>query len=461
MSESALSAGPTANAPEPEPSREPAPAPAREPEPAHTPAAPQEGSSFADVSHYFAEAADRLGIDDGLRTVVQMPEREVQVQIPVRLSDGRMHVFTGYRVQHNSARGPYKGGLRYHEQVSLDEVRALAALMTWKTAIVDIPFGGAKGGVDCIAHDLSDDELELITRVFVDRTADVLGPNHDIPAPDVNTGPAVMSWIMDEYGKLHGDNPAVVTGKPVSLGGSVGRESATGRGVVLTFQEAARALEMQLSAARVVVQGFGNVGSWAAQIATELGCKVIGVCNTSGAIHSQAGIDPNALLAHIAQGGTLVEYAQAAHAQGVEQITSQELLALECEALIPAALGGAIHAGNAGAVRARMLVEGANNPTTPQADAILADRGVLVIPDVLANAGGVIVSYFEWAQNLQHFSWDAQEVNDRLATRMRRAYAQVAELAQANRTSMRIAAYELGIGRVVDAGRMRRHSGYV
>lgn len=437
-----------------------------QPGPAIAPAEPagaatQEGSSFEGVSHYFELAAERLGIDEGLRSVVRMPEREIQVQIPVKLRDGRVHVFTGYRVQHNSARGPYKGGLRYHQQVSLDEVRALAALMTWKTAIVDVPFGGAKGGVNCVAEELSEDELELITRTFVDRTADVLGPNRDIPAPDVNTSPPVMAWIMDEYGKLHGDNPAVVTGKPVTLGGSVGRESATGRGVVLTFQEAARALDLQPSATRVVVQGFGNVGSWAAQIATEQGCKVIGVSNISGAIHSEAGIDPNSLLRHISQGGTLVEYAHAPDAHGVQQITPEELLALECEVLIPAALGNVIHAGNADAVRARMLVEGANNPTTPQADEILGDRGVLVIPDVLANAGGVIVSYFEWAQNLQRFSWDAHEVGERLATRMRSAYAQVAERANAGQTSMRIAAYELGIGRVVEAGRLRRHRGYV
>jgi glutamate dehydrogenase (NAD(P)+) len=420
---------------------------------------PPRGSSFQAVSHYFDLAADRLGLDDGLRSVLRMPEREIQVQIPIKLGDERIHVFTGYRVQHNSARGPYKGGLRYHDQVSLDEVRALAALMTWKTAIVDIPFGGAKGGVDCAAEELSEDELEQITRGFVDMTAEVLGPNRDIPAPDVNTNQMVMAWIMDEYGKLHGDNPAIVTGKPVSLGGSIGRESATGRGVVYVCQEAARALDLQPSATRIVIQGFGNVGSWTAQIGTELGCRVIGVSDISGAIYREAGIDPNSLLLHLADGGTLAEYSQVA--DGVQRIAPEELLALECEVLIPAALGNAIHAGNASSVRARMLVEGANNPTTPEADEILNEMGVLVIPDVLANAGGVTVSYFEWAQNLQHFSWDAREVNDRLASRMRDAHAQVAERAHANDTSMRIAAYELGIGRVVEAGRLRRHRGYV
>jgi glutamate dehydrogenase (NAD(P)+) len=423
-------------------------------------AAPPQDSSFQAVSHYFDLAAERLGLEGGICNVLRMPEREIQVQIPIKLSNGQVHVFTGYRVQHNSARGPYKGGLRYHEQVSLDEVRALAALMTWKTAIVDIPFGGAKGGVNCAAQTLSEDELERITRAFVDRTADVLGSNRDIPAPDVNTNQMVMAWIMDEYGELRGEDPAVVTGKPVSLGGSAGRESATGRGIVHVCQEAALTLDLLPQDTRVVVQGFGNVGSWVAQISAELGCRVIGVSDLSGAIHCEAGIDPSSLLRHLADGGRLVEYAQAG-VEGVEQISAQEMLALECEVLIPAALGNAIDAENAGSVRARMLVEGANNPTTPQADEILNDNGVLVVPDVLANAGGVIVSYFEWAQNLQRFSWDVSEVNDRLATRMSKAYAQVAERAHANQTSMRIAAYELGIGRVLEAGRLRRHRGYV
>ena len=420
-----------------------------------------ETSSFDSVSHYFDVAADRLGIAEGLRSVVRTAEREVRVQIPIRLRDGPMHVFTGYRVQHNSARGPYKGGIRYHQHVNLDEVRALAALMTWKTAIVDVPFGGAKGGVDCPAQDLTEDELELVTRAFVDKIGDVLGPNRDIPAPDVNTNAQVMAWIMDEYGKLHGDTPAVVTGKPVSLGGSLGRQSATGRGVVHVYHEAARALRMAPDATRVAIQGFGNVGSWTAQIITELGCKLIAVSNTSGAIHSEAGIDPNSLLLHLADGGRLVEYPQAAGANGAEVITPEELIALDCEVLIPAALSGAINAANASSVRARMIVEGANNPTTPDADELLNDNGVLVIPDVLANAGGVIVSYFEWAQNLQHFNWDEREVKDRLATRMGQAYGEVQKRASANLVSFRVAAYELGIERVVEAGRLRRHRGYV
>lgn len=426
-----------------------------------TPATPARGSSFEGVSRYFHAAADRLRIPDGLRQVVSMPEREVQVQIPIRLRDRQMHVFSGYRVQHNSARGPYKGGIRYHERVDLDEVRALAALMTWKTAVVDVPFGGAKGGIDCPAHELRESELELLTRVLVDRIGDVLGPNRDIPAPDVNTDAQVMAWIMDEYGKLHGDTPAVVTGKPVPLGGSLGRESATGRGVVESFSQAARDLGLDPAATRFAVQGFGNVGYWAALIMTQLGCTMVAVANTSGAIRSDAGIDPASLRRHLDDGGRLVEYADAADAEDAQVIPAEELMGVECEVLIPAALGGAIDAANASSVTARIVIEGANNPTTPEADRILDDNGVLVIPDILANAGGAIVSYFEWAQNLQHLGWDEGEVNERLGRRMRFAYANVSERARAGRTSMRTAAYELGISRVVEAGRLRRHRGYV
>lgn len=419
----------------------------------HTGAA--ETSSFDTVSHYFNVAADRLGIPEDLRTVVRTAYREVQVQIPVRLRDTGIHVFSGYRVQHNGARGPFKGGIRYHERVNLDEVRALAALMTWKTAIVDVPFGGAKGGVNCPARDLDEDELQSITRSFVDKIAGVLGPTRDIPAPDVNTNAQVMAWMMDEYGKLHGDTPAVVTGKPISLGGSRGRESATGRGVVHAYVEAAREMGLRPDQTRVAIQGFGNVGSWAARIIAELGCKVIAVSNTSGAIHSEAGIDPDALASHLASGAKLIEYPAA------EPIPPDELMALDCEVLIPAALGGAIHAANAPSIRARMIIEGANNPTTPAADEILRENGVLVIPDVLANAGGVVVSYFEWVQNLQHVSWDEHQVNDRLATTMQRACREVQErAARADGLPLRVAAYELAIERVLEATRARGYGGY-
>jgi glutamate dehydrogenase (NAD(P)+) len=418
-------------------------------------AGPAEVSSFDTVSHYFETAADRLGVPDDLRTVIATAYREVQVQIPVRLRNAGIHVFSGYRVQHNGARGPFKGGVRYHERVNLDEVRALAALMTWKTAILDVPFGGAKGGVNCPARALDHDELQLITRSFVDRIAGILGPTRDIPAPDAGTNAQVMAWIMDEYAKLHGDAPAVVTGKPISLGGSPGREAATGRGLVYAYREAARSLGLHPDSTRVVIQGFGNVGSWTGRIITQLGCKLVGASNTSGAIYSAAGIDPEALVRHLAQGGRLVEYPHA------EPIPAEELLSLDCEVLIPAALGGTIHAENAESIRARMVLEGANNPTTPVADAILNDRGIFVVPDVLANAGGVVVSYFEWVQNLQHLRWEEHEVNNKLGAKMRGAYREVEE--RANRDGgvpLRVAAYELAIERVLEATRLRGLGGY-
>jgi glutamate dehydrogenase (NAD(P)+) len=417
-------------------------------------AAQAELSNFEIVSHYFDLAADHLGMEPDLRAVLRSAYREVQVQIPVRCIDGKIHVYSGYRVQHNGARGPYKGGVRYHEEVDLDEIRALAALMTWKTAIVGIPFGGAKGGVNCPADQLTKDELQKITRSFIDKIEKVLGPTRDIPAPDVNTNAQVMAWMMDEYGKLHGHTPAIVTGKPISLGGSLGRAEATGRGIVYMFREAARVHGLRPDETRIAVQGFGNVGSWAARIACELGCKLVGASDASGAISSPAGIDPEALTAHIGSGGKLTEYS----GPGVETITHEQLIALDCDVLIPAALGGAIHADNADSIRARVIIEGANSPTTPAADEILNDKGAFVVPDVLANAGGVVVSYFEWVQNLQHFSWGEREVNDKLGTIMRRAYREVSGRAAADGVPLRVAGYELGIERVLVAAKDR---GYV
>jgi glutamate dehydrogenase (NAD(P)+) len=407
-------------------------------------------SNYEIVNHWFDLACDRLGLADDVRAVLRSSYREVQVQIPIRLGDGLIHVFTGYRVQHNGARGPYKGGIRYHPEVDLDEVRALAALMSWKTAIANVPFGGAKGGVNVPAEELSRDELQRVTRSFVDKIEKVLGPNRDIPAPDVNTNAQVMAWMMDQYGKHHGHTPACVTGKPIELEGSFGRESATGRGLVYLYREAAPALRLVPADTRVVVQGFGNVGSWAARIMAQLGCTIVGVSDAHGAIRSDAGIDPDALHAHVRAGGKLAEF------DGAEAIGAEELLAIECEVLIPAALGGLIHQGNADSVNCRLVLEGANSPTTPAADEILAGKGITVIPDVMANAGGVVVSYFEWVQNLQHFRWDEREVNERLANVMRRAWREVN--ARAEDVPLRIAAYELGIERVVEAARTR---GYI
>jgi glutamate dehydrogenase (NAD(P)+) len=410
-----------------------------------------EMSSYELVNHWFDIAADRIGIPEDVRGVLRSSYREVQVQIPVKLGDGLIHVFSGYRVQHNGARGPYKGGIRYHPEVDLDEVRALAMLMSWKTAIAGIPFGGAKGGVNVDPTQCQPDEVERITRSFIDKIEKVLGPTRDIPAPDVNTNAQVMAWMMDEYGKLHGFTPGIVTGKPIALGGSRGREAATGRGVVLTFQEAAQDLDMRPEDTDVVIQGYGNVGSWAGRLFEELGCRVIGVSDAYGAIHADGGLDAKALADHVRLGGKVHEF----QGDGAEPISHEALLALECEVLVPAALGGAIHEGNAGEVRARLIIEGANAPTTPHADDILAERGVLVLPDVLANAGGVVVSYFEWVQNLQHLAWDEEGVNEKLATIMSRAYHEVADRAERGDTTMRIAAYEVGIERVLEAARMR------
>jgi glutamate dehydrogenase (NAD(P)+) len=411
-----------------------------------------EVSNYEIVSHFFGVAADRLGLADDVRVVLSSNYREVQVQVPVRQRDGRIHVYSGYRVQHNAARGPYKGGVRYHPDVDLDEVRALAALMSWKTAIVGIPFGGAKGGINCDPTELTRDELQRITRSFIDKVEKVLGPTRDIPAPDVNTNAQVMAWMMDEYGKLHGHTPAIVTGKPISLGGSLGREAATGRGVVLCFREAAPQLGLTPAGTRVVVQGFGNVGSWAARIIEDLGAKIVGVSDAFGAIVREAGIDSHALRRHLDDRGALTDF------PGVDVVTPDELLALPCDVFIPAALGGMIHAGNADELDCRLIIEGANSPTTPEADDILADKGVTVVPDLLANAGGVVVSYYEWVQNLQHFQWDEREVNDKLGTRMRRAYREVASRAKEDDVTMRVAAFELGIERVVEAAQTR---GYI
>ncbi len=412
-------------------------------------------SSYDAVNHWFDLAADRLGLPDDVRAVLRSSYREVQVQIPVRLGDGGVHVLSGYRVQHNGARGPYKGGVRYHPQVDLDEVRSLAALMTWKTAIAGIPFGGAKGGVNVDPAACSPAELQAITRSFVDKIEKVLGPQRDIAAPDVGTNAQTMAWMMDEYGKLHGHTPAIVTGKPIALEGSYGREAATGRGVVHVFREAAPGLGLEPDGSRVVLQGFGNVGSWAGRLFAQLGCKVIGVADAGGAIHAEGGLDPEALAGHLAGGGSLREF----EGEGVEPVSADELLALECEVFVPAAMDGLIHQGNADALRARVVVEAANAPTTPAADEILTAKGVQIIPDVLANAGGVVVSYFEWVQNLQHFRWDEREVNERLQTVMRRAYREVAARAEDDQVPLRLAAFEIAIERVVEAARTRGYIG--
>ena len=412
-----------------------------------------EVSNYEIVEHWFKVAAERLELPDDVAAVLRSSFREVQVQVPVRLSDGKIHVFSGYRVQHNGARGPYKGGIRFHPEVDLDEVRALAELMTWKTAIVNIPYGGAKGGVNVDPSKLERREVQAVARSFMDKIEKVLGPQRDIPAPDVGTNAQVMAWLMDEYGKLHGHTPACVTGKPIPLEGSYGREAATGRGVVQVFREAAPEIDLDPADATFVLQGFGNVGAWAARLMQELGAKLVGVADASGAIASSDGIDAERLAEHVRDGGTVTDFDSRA-----EEIDPDDLVALECDVFIPAALGGMIHEGNADRMRCRMIVEGANSPTTPKADEVLNDNGVFIVPDVLANAGGVVVSYFELVQNLQHFRWGEDEVNEKLADIMRGAFREVADRAHENDTPMRPAAYELGIQRVVEAASTR---GYI
>jgi glutamate dehydrogenase (NAD(P)+) len=414
---------------------------------------PAEVSNWDIVNHWFDLAAERLELSDDVGAVFRSSYREVQVQIPVTLSDGNIHVFSGFRVQHNGARGPYKGGIRFHPEVDLDEVRALAMLMTWKTAVVGIPYGGAKGGVNCDARALESRELQAIARSFMDKIEKVLGPTRDIPAPDVGTNAQTMAWLMDEYGKLHGHTPAIVTGKPIALEGSYGREAATGRGVIFVLEEALAKLDMSFDGLTFAIQGFGNVGSWAARILHDKGGKMIAVDTVDGSIRSDAGIDPHRLYEFINdEKGPIDDFPDS------EAISKEDFLATECDVFIPAALGGMIHEHNADTLRCKVLLEGANSPTTPKADAILSDKGVYVAPDVICNAGGVIVSYFEWVQNLQHFRWDEDEVNGRLEKIIKRGFSEVAEKAASDDTTPRIAAYELGIQRVVEAARTR---GYI
>jgi glutamate dehydrogenase (NAD(P)+) len=411
-----------------------------------------EVSNYEIVSHYFGKAAERLDLREDIAAVLRSSYREVQVQIPVKQSDGKIHVYAGYRVQHNGARGPYKGGIRFHPEVDLDEVRALAELMTWKTAIVGIPYGGAKGGVNVDPKHLEASEKQAVARSFMDKIEKVLGPMRDVPAPDVGTNAQTMAWLMDEYGKLHGHTPACVTGKPIALEGSYGREAATGRGVVYTFREAAPQIDLNPSETRFVVQGFGNVGSWAARIMQQLGATMVGVADADGAIHNEKGIDAEKLAEIVEDGGSVCDYGDA------EDLPSDDLIEIDCDVFIPAALGGMIHKQNADRLKAKMIVEGANSPTTPAADDILADRGAFVVPDVMANAGGVVVSYFEWAQNLQHFRWDEREVNERLGRTMRKAFREVSARAREAKVPLRVAAYEQGIERVVEASATR---GYI
>ena len=406
-------------------------------------------STFDSVNVFFDRAADRLGLTDGVRDMLRRPWRELSVSVPVRKDDGSIEVFSGYRIQHNGVRGPYKGGVRYHPEADQEEVRALASLMTWKTAIVDIPFGGAKGGVQCDPHSLSTSELNRLTRRYTTNIEHLIAVNRDIPAPDLGTNAQTMAWMMDAYGQIHGYTPGIVTGKPVELGGSVGREQATGRGVVFVMRSAAADLGMDPEGARIAIHGFGNVGSWTARIAGELGCKVVAVSDVRGGVYNAAGLDVEALVTHSAEAGTVVGFNAADH------IENDELLELDCEVLVPAAIGRVVNAKNAARVRADLIIEAANHPVTPEADAILNDRGAVVIPDILVNAGGVIVSYFEWTQNLYQNRWTLEEVNEELDTIITRAYRAVRETATSKGISYRDAAFLVGVGRVAEVAQIR------
>ncbi len=404
------------------------------------------------VNAFFRQGADLIGLDHELVAILTTPDRELAVQVPVRMDDDTLLVTRGYRVQHNNARGPYKGGIRYHPAADLDEVRALAALMTWKTAIVDVPFGGAKGGIEIDPVGFSAGELERMTRRFTAAIHHLLGVYQDIPAPDVNTNAQVMAWVMDEYSRAYGYSPGIVTGKPVELGGATGREPATGRGLFAVLDAYTRRVGIDLATMRVVIQGFGNVGTNLAAALAAAGVRVVGVSDVNGGVSAPDGLDVAALLALAHARRPLHELG------GAEPIDNAALLTLECDVLVPAALGGVITEANVGAIAARIVLEAANHPTSPAADAALHERGVVVIPDVLANAGGVIGSYFEWAMNIQQFRWTEQRFNDELDTRMREAFANVATLATEKSVPLRHAAYAVGVGRVAAAARLRGYA---
>jgi glutamate dehydrogenase (NAD(P)+) len=392
------------------------------------------------------KVADAFGIDDRLVNVLQECKKSVEVAIPTQMDDGSVHAFTGYRVTHNVARGPSKGGIRYHHAVTLDEIKALAMAMTWKCALMGLPFGGAKGGVTCDPKRMSVGELERMTRRFTSEIVNDIGPEKDIPAPDVGTTPAVMAWIFDTYSMNQGHSVlGVVTGKPLAIGGSLGRQEATGRGCVYCLQEALTRTELELEGLRVAVQGFGNVGSVFARFMSTLGAIVVAVSDSSGGIYNARGVDVAAALAHKREGGALTAM------RGGDRITNEELIGLDCDVFAPCALEQVITEANADELRARIVMEGANAPTTPGADEILQENGVFILPDVLANAGGVVVSYFEWVQGLQEYFWKEAEVNERLNEIVSRAFAETWALRESRGLPMRMAAYGLGVQRVAEA----------
>jgi glutamate dehydrogenase (NAD(P)+) len=405
---------------------------------------------WAVAQQQFDHAAEKLDLDDGMRRVLRVPQRELTVNFPVTLDNGDVRVFTGYRVQHNVSRGPGKGGIRYHQDVSLDEVRALAMWMSWKCACVNIPFGGAKGGVIVDPKKLSIREVEGLTRRFTTEISPLIGPDRDIPAPDVNTNAQTMAWIMDTFSMHHGYTiSGVVTGKPISIGGSLGRNEATARGAVFTLLQASEALHRPLPGARVSIQGYGNAGSIAATLLADEGASIVAVSDSTGGIYNPDGLDPARVSGWKREHGTVVGF------PGSEEISNQQILEVECEILVPAALENQITRHNAPRIQAGIVAEAANGPTTPEADQILHDRGIFVIPDILCNAGGVTVSYFEWVQDMQSFFWTEERINESLKGIMDRAFESVHTMSTRHEVDMRTAAYMVAVARVAEATTLR------
>jgi glutamate dehydrogenase (NAD(P)+) len=410
------------------------------------PSSEKESNPWVSAEARFDEAAELLGLDEGLRKILRMPALELKVSVPVMLDDGRYEVFTGYRVQHSIVRGPAKGGIRFAPDVTLDEVRALSAWMTWKCAVVNIPFGGAKGGVICDPDVLSPGELERITRRYTSEIMDIIGPERDVPAPDINTNPQTMAWIMDTY-SMHKRHTVtgVVTGKPLALGGSAGRTEATGRGCMIVTMQALRRFGLELPNTRVVIQGFGNVGGMSAKLMARSGFKIICIIEYDGAVYNANGLDIEALMRHRKETGSITGFS------GGEDIDRESAFFLDCDVLLPAAKENVITTANADRIKAKIICEGANGPTTSEADAILAEKKIFVIPDILANAGGVTVSYFEWVQDRQGFFWNEQLVNGRLEEIMVNSFRDVVSYAEKHQVHNRLAAYMLAIDRVASA----------
>lgn len=397
----------------------------------------------------YKSAVEKLGLKSNIARALEIPDRELKVEIPFRKDNGEIDSVVGYRVQHNNTRGPFKGGIRYHQHVDIEEVRSLATLMTWKTSLVDIPYGGGKGGIEIDPSRYSKTELERISRKFFRAIDPIIGVNIDIPAPDVNTNAQVMSWFMDEYSQTHGYTPGIVTGKPLELGGSEGREAATGRGTAIITREAAEKWNINLKGAKVVIQGFGNVGSYAAKFLHEYGCKIIGVSDISGGLHDPEGFDLDALFDYNYKNRTIDGYQQG------KKITNEQLLALECDFLIPAALGSAITDKNVDSLNCKIIIEAANGPVTGEAADKLWEKKIAIIPDILTNAGGVTVSYFEWVQNLQQFKWPEKEINEKLEQKMVNAFNEVYSIRESKKVPMRIASFMVAIDRVSTAYNLR------